>query len=184
MRAVPVRAVLLSAQGHPLDQLVDILRVDRDAGSRTLDRWAEGGVAALEEGGRPGRSPTVDAALAAAVLASAAGPPASRRRVLAKKGRESSPAADVAPPQHPDPGQRALSPFTLGARQASRVAATGLRLLFLPPYCPHLNRLETLWRLVKHHWLPTSAYESFATLREHVTNILDPVGLNYRVNFS
>ena len=60
----------------------------------------------------------------------------------------------------------------------------GLRLFFLPPYCPHLNRIETLWRLVKHHWLPASAYERFATLREHVTNILDTVGLNYRVSFS
>ena len=60
----------------------------------------------------------------------------------------------------------------------------GLRLLFLPPYCPHLNRIETLWRLVKHHWLPLDAYASFATLRAAVTAILDTVGLNYRVSFS
>ena len=60
----------------------------------------------------------------------------------------------------------------------------GLRLFFLPPYCPHLNRLETLWRLVKHHWLPLAAYGSFATLRESVTTLLNTVGLNYRVNFS
>ena len=60
----------------------------------------------------------------------------------------------------------------------------GLRLFFLPPYCPHLNRIETLWRLVKHHWLPAAAYATFATLREHVTAILNVVGLDYRVSFS
>ena len=59
-----------------------------------------------------------------------------------------------------------------------------LRLFFLPPYCPHLNRIETLWRLVKHHWLPVSAYASFARLRDTVTALLNTVGLNYRVNFS
>ena len=48
----------------------------------------------------------------------------------------------------------------------------GLRLFFLPPYCPHLNRIETLWRLVKHHWLPVSAYASFAMLRDTVTALL------------
>ena len=62
--------------------------------------------------------------------------------------------------------------------------ARGLRLFFLPPYCLHLNRIETLWRLVKHHWLPTDAYANFATLRDTVTDHLNTVGLNYRVTFS
>ena len=60
----------------------------------------------------------------------------------------------------------------------------GLRLLFLPPYCPHLNRIETLWRLVKHHWLPLTAYANFATLRESVTTLLNTIGLDHRVSFS
>ena len=60
----------------------------------------------------------------------------------------------------------------------------GLRLFFLPPYCPHLNRIEMLWCLVRHHWLPAAAYVTFATLRENVTAILNTVGLNYRVTFS
>ena len=60
----------------------------------------------------------------------------------------------------------------------------GLRLFFLPPYCPHLNRIETLWRLVKHHWLPATAYANFATLRDGVTTLLNTVGLDYRVSFS
>ena len=60
----------------------------------------------------------------------------------------------------------------------------GLRLFFLPPYCPHLNRIETLWRLVKHHWLSPEAYTSVATLRENVTTLLNAVGISYRVFFS
>ena len=79
-------AVLLSAQGYTLDQAADILRVDRDAVSRTLARWEEGGVAALEEGMRPGRPPKVDAALEAEVFAAAKAQPASVRRALAKGG--------------------------------------------------------------------------------------------------
>ena len=62
--------------------------------------------------------------------------------------------------------------------------ARGLRLCFLPPYCPHLNRIETLRRLVKHHWLPATAYANFATLRERVISLLNTVGLDYRVSFS
>lgn len=80
-------AVLLSAKAYTLDQIADVLAVDRDAVSRTLDRWEQGGVGALEEGSRPGRPPKVDAALAAEVLASAAEQPASLRRTLAKRGR-------------------------------------------------------------------------------------------------
>ena len=60
----------------------------------------------------------------------------------------------------------------------------GLRLLFLPPSCPPLNRIETRWRLVKHPWLPLTAYANFATLRESVTTLLNTVGLDYRVSFS
>lgn len=60
----------------------------------------------------------------------------------------------------------------------------GLRLFFLPPYCPHLNLIETLWRMVKHRWLPPAAYVNFAALRQGVCAILNLVGLNYRVSFS
>ena len=80
-------AVRLSARGYTLDQIADVLEVDRDAVSRTLDRWEAGGVAALEEGPRPGRRPKVDAALKAEVLAAATEQPASLRRALAKRGR-------------------------------------------------------------------------------------------------
>ena len=41
----------------------------------------------------------------------------------------------------------------------------------------------TLWRLVKHHRLPVTAYANFTALRENVTAILNTVGLDYRVSF-
>ena len=40
----------------------------------------------------------------------------------------------------------------------------GLRLVFLPPYCPHLNLIETLWRQTKYRWLDCEAYRNFETL--------------------
>ena len=74
-------------KGYTLDQIADVLEVDRDAVSRTLDRWERGAEsAALEEGHRPGRRPKVDAALEAEVLAAAHEQPASLRRTLAKRG--------------------------------------------------------------------------------------------------
>ena len=85
-------AILLSAKGYTLDQIADVLAVDRDAVSRTLERWEHGGLAALQEGPRPGRPPKVDAALEAQVLAAAQESPASVRRTLAKRGRLASPA--------------------------------------------------------------------------------------------
>lgn len=60
----------------------------------------------------------------------------------------------------------------------------GLRLLFLPPYCPHLNRIETLWRMVKHRWLPIDAYQNFEKLCQAVKEVLNQVGDKYRITFA
>ncbi len=68
-------------------------------------------------------------------------------------------------------------------RRASWRAA-GLRLLFLPPHCAHLNRVETIWRMTRHGWLPASAYAAFALLRQAVTGVLDQVGSAYQLSFS
>jgi hypothetical protein len=59
----------------------------------------------------------------------------------------------------------------------------GLRLLFLPPYCPHLNRIELLWKQIKYRWLAPSDYLDFPTLSQSVTDILEQVGTKYRVSF-
>ena len=60
----------------------------------------------------------------------------------------------------------------------------GLRLLFLPPYCPHLNLIEILWRQVKYRWLEPDAYQTFETLCQSVTDILAQVGTKYRLSFA
>ena len=60
----------------------------------------------------------------------------------------------------------------------------GLRLLFLPPYCPHLNLIEALWRQVKYRWLWPEAYQDFETLCQSVTNVLAQVGTKYRLSFA
>ena len=60
----------------------------------------------------------------------------------------------------------------------------GLRLLFLPPYCPHLNLIENLWRHIKYRWLGCNAYQNFETLCQSVTNILAQVGTKYRLSFT
>ena len=60
----------------------------------------------------------------------------------------------------------------------------GLRLLFLPPYCPHLNLIETLWRQTKYRWLDCEAYRNFETLCRSVTDILAQVGTKYRISFA
>ena len=60
----------------------------------------------------------------------------------------------------------------------------GLRLFFLPPYCPHLNRIEVLWRQMKYRWLEPAAYADFASLCQAVTAILNQVGSKYLLSFS
>ncbi len=72
------------------------------------------------------------------------------------------------------------------AVQAKRKAwkQKGLRLLFLPPYCPHLNLIETLWRQVKYRWLAPEAYQNFESLCQSVTDILAQVGTKYRLSFT
>lgn len=60
----------------------------------------------------------------------------------------------------------------------------GLRLLFLPPYSPHLNAIEALWRHVKYRWLPVEAYQHFERLCKSVVDVLDHVGTRYRITFA
>ena len=73
------------------------------------------------------------------------------------------------------------------ARVQARLAhgrAKGLRLQFIPPYCPELNAIETLWHHGKHRWLPPAAYASEQALRQAVDELLCRVGTDYRVTFA
>ncbi len=60
----------------------------------------------------------------------------------------------------------------------------GLRLFFLPPYSPELNRIEVLWRCCKHHWLSLAAYTSFHRLQDELQKILNKVGNECKINFA
>ncbi len=60
----------------------------------------------------------------------------------------------------------------------------GLRVLFLPPYCPHLNKIEVLWRMMKYRWLAPEAYANFPTLCQSITDMLAQVGTKYQLSFA
>ena len=59
----------------------------------------------------------------------------------------------------------------------------GLIIKYLPPYSPELNLIEILWRFIKYHWLPFSAYMSFSCLVQAVEDILARFGTDYTINF-
>lgn len=60
----------------------------------------------------------------------------------------------------------------------------GLYIFFLPPYSPHLNIAETLWRVLKTKWLKPSHYIDTHTLFDTTHRILDGIGTMYAVNYS
>lgn len=60
----------------------------------------------------------------------------------------------------------------------------GLTLFYLPPYSPHLNLAEVLWRKLKYEWLRPQDYLSFEGLRYAVQLALAAVGSLLSINFS
>lgn len=61
----------------------------------------------------------------------------------------------------------------------------GLELFFLPPYCPHLNIIETLWRKMKHEWLRPQDFNSEAELHQRIEEILTTYGEGlFDINFN
>jgi hypothetical protein len=69
------------------------------------------------------------------------------------------------------------------ARQADW-AACGLRLQFLPAYCPELNLIELLWHRCKHYWLTPADYHSEQTLVQALERILPAIGQTYTITFA
>ncbi len=59
----------------------------------------------------------------------------------------------------------------------------GFYLFFLPPYSPHLNRIEILWRKMKYEWLKPQDYLSFESLTAAVKEILGNLGTQYKISF-
>jgi transposase len=48
------------------------------------------------------------------------------------------------------------------------LAACGIFLYYLPPYSPELNRIEPVFKQVKHHEMPTRSFTNKADLRQAV----------------
>jgi transposase len=60
----------------------------------------------------------------------------------------------------------------------------GLYLFYLPPYSPHLNIAEVLWRKLKYEWLQPADYESAQTLFYQTRQALAAVGSSLKISFS
>ena len=60
----------------------------------------------------------------------------------------------------------------------------GLFIFFLPPYSPHLNIAETLWRKLKKEWLSPEDYLSKETLFYAVNRSMANVGGCLSIKFS
>jgi hypothetical protein len=62
------------------------------------------------------------------------------------------------------------------------LAQKGLKLYFLPPYSPELNRIEKLWHKMKYELMEFKTRNA-KTLEEDVCKILDGFGLDYVMTF-
>lgn len=60
----------------------------------------------------------------------------------------------------------------------------GLFIFYLPPYSPHLNIAERLWRKLKYEWLQPSDYVSTEWLFYQVRQALATVGKGLKIRFS
>jgi hypothetical protein len=60
----------------------------------------------------------------------------------------------------------------------------GLFIFYLPPYSPHLNIAETLWRELKYEWLQPSDYVTAGGLFYRVRQSLAAVGTSLKIRSS
>ena len=56
--------------------------------------------------------------------------------------------------------------------------------IFLPPYSPHLNIAETLWRILKGKWLRPVDYLSTDALLYATNRALAAIGAGIKINFN
>jgi len=59
----------------------------------------------------------------------------------------------------------------------------GMHIFFLPPYSPHLNIAEILWRMLKGKWIQTHDYMSPDTLFYAANRALAAMGNGLMINF-
>jgi len=60
----------------------------------------------------------------------------------------------------------------------------GLFIFYLPPYSPHLNIIERLWKEMKQGWLRPSDYQSADDLFYAVNRTCSAIGRSLFINFS
>ena len=60
----------------------------------------------------------------------------------------------------------------------------GFYIFNLPPYSPHLNIIEILWRKMKYEWLKPEDYASFEKLTQAIKEILSQLETEYKINFT
>ena len=59
----------------------------------------------------------------------------------------------------------------------------GLFIFYLPPYSPHLNIAETVWRILKGKWISPHDYATKQGLFQRVEDILSKIGKEYFIKF-
>lgn len=60
----------------------------------------------------------------------------------------------------------------------------GLKVFFLPTYCPSLNKIEILWEKIKYDWLSWEAYRCQKSLCRELDKVLAQIGLLYCITFA
>ena len=60
----------------------------------------------------------------------------------------------------------------------------GLFIFYLPPYSPHLNLAERLWRKLRYEWLQAEDYATTDGLFYQVRQVLAAVGTSLKIRFS
>lgn len=68
--------------------------------------------------------------------------------------------------------------------QLDRWQQQNLYVFYLPPYSPHLNPIEILWRFIKYQWLKPQHYLNKHTLREAIEYILQNYAGIYHINWT
>lgn len=60
----------------------------------------------------------------------------------------------------------------------------GLFLFFLPPYSPHLNIAETIWRMLKGKWIQPCDYASEDSLFYAANRALAALGTTSKIHYT
>ncbi len=70
------------------------------------------------------------------------------------------------------------------AEKIKEWAKLGLKIYFLPAYCPSLNKIEMLWDKIKYDWLSWDAYSCYKNLCKELDKVLSQIGSLYHITFA